>query len=219
MAVKLSQPGKMPCKSWSLQAVNTCPGAWRPGKQKQLVAACIGCYATDGNYLFPNTVAVREHNKTDWRRDAWAPEMIAVLSRESYFRWFDSGDMYHIDLARKILEVMRATPNCQHWLPTRMHKFIKFSNIIKSMQKLPNVVVRKSGDGIRGEVIRGKTVSTIFDPQTQRAPAGAHVCPAYQNAGKCGDCRACWNPKIRVIAYPQHGRKMAAVNANVIARG
>ena len=37
-----------------------------------------------------------------------------------------AGDLYSLALAEKVLEVMRRTPWCNHWLPTRMHKFEKF---------------------------------------------------------------------------------------------
>jgi hypothetical protein len=37
------------------------------------------------------------------------------------------------------------------------------------------------------------------------------LCRAYENAGKCSGCRACWDKKIKVIAYPAHGQKMQKV--------
>jgi hypothetical protein len=215
MTIKLSKPGKMPCLSWSLQALDTCPGSKKP--DGTLVDACKGCYATDGNYLFKNVKGVRLHNREDWRRDAWVDDMVRALDNSRYFRWFDSGDMYDVRLARKILLVMRRTPWCQHWLPTRMHKFAKFETVIRDMNALDNVVVRLSSDSITGETVRGVYTSTIV-PHAEDAPANATVCEAYTREGKCGDCRACWSPEVAVIAYPQHGRKMAKQYKNLIAR-
>jgi len=215
MTIKLSKPGKMPCLSWSLQALDTCPGSKKP--DGSLVDACKGCYATDGNYLFKNVKGVRLHNREDWRREAWADDMVRALDNSRYFRWFDSGDMYDVRLAVKILEVMRRTPWVSHWLPTRMHKFPKFAPVLDAMQALPNVVVRLSSDSITGETIPGETTSTIV-PYAEDAPKGAVVCEAYTREGKCADCRACWQKDIAVIAYPQHGRKMAKVYNNLIAR-
>jgi hypothetical protein len=83
--------------------------------------------------------------------------------------------MYDIRLARKILEVMRLTPWVRHWMPTRMHKFDKFASVIAEMEALPNVVVRRSSDGINGEVIEGATTSTIV-PTSEQAPKNATVC-------------------------------------------
>tara|TARA_R110002020_G_C16164973_1_gene763655 strand:- start:148 stop:795 length:648 start_codon:yes stop_codon:yes gene_type:complete len=203
--LKLSKAGKMPCRSWSLQALETCPGSI--GSDGELVDACKGCYATTGNYRFPNVKAPREHNKTDWKRSEWVSDMAQELDNDRYFRWFDSGDVYDIRLARKILEVMKLTPWCNHWLPTRMYKFEKFSSVFKEIQKLPNVVVRFSSDSVSGETVKGRNTSTII-PTSQDAKASMTICEAYQREGKCGTCRACWDKKVKVIAYPAHGKSM-----------
>ena len=203
--LKLSKAGKMPCRSWSLQALKTCPGS--KDSNGELVDACEGCYATTGNYRFPNVKAPREHNQEDWQRTDWVDDMVAELDNDRHFRWFDSGDMYHIKLAHKMLEVMQLTPWVKHWLPTRMHKFDKFASVINEMQALPNVVVRLSSDSIVGGIIYGETTSTII-PTPAHATVDMTVCEAYNRAGKCGTCRACWDKSERVIAYPAHGKKM-----------
>ena len=203
--LKLSRAGKMPCRSWSLQALETCPGSI--GNDGELVDACKGCYATTGNYRFPNVKAPREHNKTDWKRSEWVTDMTQELDNDRYFRWFDSGDVYDIRLARKILEVMKLTPWCNHWLPTRMYKFEKFSSVFKEMEKLPNVVLRFSSDSVSGETVKGRNTSTII-PTSQDARASMTICEAYQREGKCGTCRACWDKKVKVIAYTAHGKSM-----------
>jgi hypothetical protein len=136
--------------------------------------------------------------------------MVAAIAKETHFRWFDSGDMYSVKLARKMLAVMRRTPWCKHWLPTRMHKFTKFQAIIRDMQALPNVMVRPSSDDIDGTFTAGVHGSTII-PNADDAPTGVTVCGAYSRDGKCGPCRACWDKTVAVIAYPAHGQKMAKV--------
>ena len=202
---KFSKPSKMPCRSWSLQALDTCPGSI--GENGELVPACSGCYATTVNYNFPNVKAPREHNKKDWKRADWTETMIKELDKDRYFRWFDSGDMYSIDLAKKILTVMKATPWVKHWLPTRMYKFKKFSGILAQMEALPNVVVRRSSDSITGDTIEGQNTSTIIETP-DHAKKVMTVCEAYQREGKCGPCRACWDKGTKVIAYPAHGKKI-----------
>ena len=203
--IKLSKASKMPCRSWSLEALSTCPASL--DSHGDLVDACKGCYATTGNYRFPNVKAPREHNKVDWRRTEWSKEMIAELDNDRYFRWFDSGDMYSLGLATKILEVAKATPWCNHWLPTRMHKFPKFAKVLSELEALPNVVVRYSSDSIGGETVQGANSSTII-PSDTMAPQGAEICRAYEREGKCKDCRACWSKDVKVIAYVAHGAKM-----------
>lgn len=219
-SIKLSATGKMPCKSWSLQALDTCPGSVDMTHSSGLVAACRGCYATAGNYRFSNVAAPRIHNQTDWKRAAWTKNMIDAVGNDLFFRWFDSGDVYSLALARKILEVMRATPSTMHWLPTRMYKFKKFAVILAQMAALPNVVVRASSDSIHGAPAETTLAhsSIIFDADNASQARGAVICEAYSRGGKCGECRACWDKSAAVIAYPQHGQKMAKTNRDIIAR-
>jgi hypothetical protein len=205
--IKLSKTSKLDgILSWSLQALDTCPAS--KNKDGSLVDACKGCYATTGNYNFPNVKAPRIHNREDWKRDDWIKDMVLALDSSRYFRWFDSGDMYDLSLANKILAVMKLTPWCKHWLPTRMHKFIKFQHTIDAMIELPNVVVRFSSDSVNGEIIDGVTTSTIF---SDTLPIGATECEAYKHDGKCNGCRACYDKSVSVIAYKAHGVKMAKV--------
>lgn len=205
--IKLSKTSKLDgILSWSLQAIDTCPGS--SDGNGGLVPACQGCYATTGNYRFANVKAPREFNREDWKRLTWVEDMVQALSNSRYFRWFDSGDMYDIKLAKRIYLVMLLTPEVKHWLPTRMHKFAKFKSIIADMQALPNVVVRLSSDSVTGEVIEGQNTSTIF---SDTVPEGALECQAYQHDGKCNGCRACYDKSVPVIAYKAHGIKMAKV--------
>jgi hypothetical protein len=204
--LKLSKASKMPCRSWSLQALDTCPAS--KNSDGTLVDACKGCYATTGNYRFPNVKAPREHNREDWKRKDWVQDMVSELDNDRYFRWFDSGDMYDLRLAEKILEVMTQTPWVKHWLPTRMHKFPKFAQVIADMESLPNVVVRLSSDSIQGETIQGATTSTIIPVDDEIQYASYTICKAYTRDGKCGSCRACWSKDTSVVAYPAHGKTM-----------
>lgn len=215
MAIRISKTSKLNARSWSLEARSTCPGAM--GANGELVDACKGCYAASGNYRFKNVKAPRIENREDWKRDSWVDDMVAELESDRYFRWFDSGDMYDVRLARKILEVMERTPWVNHWLPTRMHKFDKFASVIEAMQQLPNVVVRPSSDSIRGEYVEGLHGSVIIGSD-QAVPVGAVKCEAYERDGKCGSCRACWSKDVALVAYVQHGRSMATVNRQLIAR-
>lgn len=206
---KLSKTSKLDnILSWSLQAIETCPGSI--GADGELVAACSGCYATTGCYNFKDTKAVRADNKAAWQEAGWVDTMVAALRKQSYFRWFDSGDMYSLSLAFKMYEVMVATPHVKHWLPTRMAKFPKFQSILAKMAALPNVVVRFSSDAVDGTFTPGVHGSTIL-PDATSVPAGVTLCRAYENGGKCSGCRACYSKDVAVVGYPAHGRKMAKV--------
>lgn len=205
--IKLSQTTKMPCKSWSLPALDTCPGS--RDRNGQLVDVCQGCYATTGNYRFPNVRASREHNRQDWRRLEWVDDMVNNICSDHFFRWFDSGDVYHPKLARKILEVMKQTRGTMHWLPTRSHKVEGLRAIISSMKKMKNVSVRYSSDKINRFTL--KHGSFVFDHTDFAMGDDIEICKASTRGGQCGDCRSCWDKSVRVIAYPSHGKNMEKV--------
>lgn len=205
--VKLSKTSKMPGASWSLPAIKTCPGA--KAENGELVPVCQACYATEGFYVMKAARDVREHNLEDWKRDGWVADMIAELDNHRYFRWFDSGDCYTVALAEKILEVMKATPWVRHWFPTRMAKFAKFKTILETMQALPNVVVRVSSDDL--DTVADGAGSMVVTSQDEAQKAGATLCNAPANDGKCGDCRACWSKEVPLVAHMAHGQKMKKV--------
>ncbi len=214
MAIRISKTSKLDgVRSWSLEARATCPGATN-GKG-ELVPACAGCYAVGGNYRFDNVKLPRQENREDWKRDGWVSDMVNALRNDRYFRWFDSGDVYDVRLANKILEVMQRTPDVKHWLPTRMHKFAKFQPVLAAMEALPNVVVRRSSDSVTGEFTAGLHGSTILPDAI--APTGVTLCHAANNAGQCGPCRACYSKDVAVIGYVAHGRSMAGVVKRALA--
>lgn len=208
-SLKLSKTSKLDgIMSWSLQAIDTCPGS--KAADGDLVDACKGCYATTGNYNYPNVKAPRLHNRDDWQRDDFVADFVNALDKQSFFRWFDSGDVYSVDLAEKIYSIMAATPNVKHWLPTRMYKFAKFADVLQRMKALPNVSVRFSSDSVDGSFTEGVHGSTIV-PTASEAGAGVKVCEAYEHGGKCNGCRACWDKNVPVIGYVAHGAKMGKV--------
>jgi len=199
--IHMSKAGKMPCRSWSLQAGATCPGSI-DSKTKKPVEVCSGCYAKLGNYNYSHVKIPRENNRLDWIKPDWVDRMVAELDNDRYFRWFDSGDIYHPKLAEKIYQIMVKTPWVKHWLPTKSYKIPKIKVWLEKMQELPNVMVRYSSDSITGQydVHHGSTVIPSSDYATK-----AFVCGAYDRDGKCGSCRECWNKSTPVIAYPAHG--------------
>lgn len=207
--IKISKTSKLDgIRSWSLQALDTCPGSLNG--DGTLVDACSGCYATTGNYRYPNVKAPRLSNREDWQRLDWVSDMVKTLDADRYFRWLDSGDLYSLALAEKVYEVMKLTPWCKHWLPTRMHKFPKYKNIFRKMAALENVSLRFSADSVDGSYIEGLHGSVII-PSAEHVSEKMTLCRAYENAGKCSGCRACWQKDVPLIAYPAHGAKMAKV--------
>lgn len=205
--IKLSKTSKLGTKSWSLQALDTCPGSI--GEDGNLEKVCAGCYATTGFYVFGAAKDLRAHNKIDWKRDDWVADMVVALKKETHFRWYDSGDMYDLNLAKKMYQVMQQTPNTRHWVPTRMGKFIKFAAILNDMQSLPNVMVRFSSSEVDGSYTKGVHGSCVIP--TADTVTDTFICNAPAQGGKCLDCRACYDKSIPVISYIGHGRKIAKI--------
>lgn len=213
--VRLSKVSKLGVYSWSLQALNTCPASIK--SSGELVDSCKGCYAAFGQYNYPNVKAPREYNKWAWKQDNFVNEFVEILNAShKYFRWLDSGDLYSLALAEKVYEIMKATPETKHWLPTRMHKFDKFKDVLNRMAALPNVVVRLSSDSVMGglvdkpEGLNIGTSSTIIPEQrlSDFEGKGQFICKAYYQEGKCKTCRACYDKGVETVAYVGHGKAM-----------
>ena len=202
----LSSTSKMDgVKSWSLQALETYPGAYN--KDGSLVPVCSACYATSGYYHMPTVIKARSDNKEAWKNPKWVEIMIISLENERYFRWFDSGDMYALALANKIYKIMQKTTWVRHWLPTKMYKFPKFHGILNKMKLLPNVSIRFSSDSIDGTYTYGLHGSVVI-PSYDFKDENMFICQAYLNGGKCGACKACYDPSISIVGYKGHGKPM-----------
>ena len=204
MPVLLSKASKMPGKSWSLQAGETCPGSINP-ETKEVIEVCADCYAKSGFYRMENVKAPRIHNRKDWKRTDWTDDMVQALDNERWFRWFDSGDIYTAALAQKIYEVAKRTPWCNHWIPTKSYNIPKIRYWLDRLKELPNVSVRFSSPSVHGEYssFHGSTVVQSVSDNI----AGAKMCDAYTRGGKCGPCRACWDKGVALVVYPLHTPK------------
>lgn len=193
--------------SWSLPAVEACPGC--KNEDGTLVPACSGCYATTGYYRMKAAKNARANNMLVWKEPEWVDVMVFTIKDQEHFRWFDSGDVYDLELARKIYEIMQRTPNTKHWLPSRTWKIPELKAVLDNMNALPNVVVRYSSDSITGEYQKGLHGSVIIpsaDFETE-----AYICPATKTHGKCENCKACWDKNVKTVAYVAHGKTMLKI--------
>ena len=211
--VKLSKTSKLGTYSWSLQARETCPGS--VDADGGTVPACAGCYAATGFYRMKPAIKLRENNRKEWQAETFVQDMIVALQRERYFRLFDSGDFYHVELVKKWFDICEALPGVKFWIPTRAHKVEKLALWIRKLEALPNVSVRYSADSIDGTYDAGLHGSVIYYCNSQldiRDVSSGMVfpCPAYteEHGGKCLDCRKCYDKQVPVIAYKAHGVKM-----------
>lgn len=196
----LSKTSKMPGYSISTPATD-CKTGSRLRKLKGSV--CSGCYAMKGSYTFSNVKPALAKRQEFMQSPRWVELMVETLNRTQspYFRWFDSGDVQSVEHARQILEVVELTPSKFHWIPTKEKKI--WRDALAGRMVPNNAVIRLSGAMIDGPVPKSfDNTSTVH--KEKQAPTGSHICPASQQQGKCGECRACWNPEVKNVSYPWH---------------
>jgi hypothetical protein len=114
--------------------------------------------------------------------------------KSKYFRWHDSGDVQDLKHLAKIFEVARRTPDVRHWMPTR-------EAWVKPYEKYKpdNLVIRFSMPMVDQEASGSwLNTSTVVTDSSKR------TCPAPDQDNACKDCRACWDPNVKNVAYGQH---------------
>ena len=192
--ISLSQPDKMPGFAYGLPAWECKTG----GKLAKVPGSvCFGCYAMKGNYTrFPAIKRSQYKRLASLKDPRWSEAMAVVInsqavSKHKVFRWHDAGDVQDLDHLNKIFEVCRLTPGMQHWMPTR-EAWVK--DHLDS--KPANLVIRFSPPMIGQE-------NTTW-PNSSMVVLKDASCPAPSQGGKCGDCRQCWDPSVKVVSYGKH---------------
>lgn len=194
----LSKPSKMPWYSYSLPAL-----ACNVGTMLRNIpdSVCSSCYAMKGRYQFPNVVAAMERRlaRVNISPIMWAGTMQQLLERKArgrvqYFRWHDSGDVQNQAHLDAIVWLAGQLPHIKFWLPTKEYGLVAANR--KVLADIPNLTVRISAARIGG---------TREDETFPTSSVGANEgfpCPAKDNGGKCGDCRACWDKDVPNVDYP-----------------
>ena len=188
----LSKPSKMPGWAYGLPAPECKTGS----KLRDIPnSTCSGCYAMKGCYVFPVVQAAQYRRLASIKSIEWVDAMAELINskKSKYFRWHDSGDVQDEEPLMKIFEVCELTPGTQHWMPTR-EAWVK-----KHLQHCPkNLVIRFSMPMI-DQPAAGSW------PNTSTVVSGeGRTCPAPDQNNECGSCRACWDPKVRNVAYGKH---------------
>jgi hypothetical protein len=195
----LGSPSKMPCYSYGISA-SRC----KVGGKLQLVegSVCSDCYACKGMYQFQVVKDAHERRYESLFKPLWAENMAFLINKKkmSYFRWHDSGDLQSMKHLQNIVKVAKNTPECQHWIPTKELALV--NKYRETYGPFPdNLLVRVSAPLIDSKPVKDQaTTSTVH---LFRKPIG-HACPAPQQEGKCGDCRACWDKKVPNVSYHHH---------------
>lgn len=208
----LSNTSKMPCYSWGIPT-RYC----KRGKelQKDKSSICGSCYAMSGAYLWKpvdNAYTRRYEAWSNLSRKEWVDHMVTILNssavkKRGHFRWFDSGDLQGLSMLLDIMVVCDKTPHLKHWLATREYDTV---NMIKKLGiSMPsNLVIRQSHDQIdkldRDNISEDVHQSVTISDRSTKLTKKQFTCPSLLQDGKCLDCRACWNPKVKTIAYIKH---------------
>ena len=188
----LSKPSKMPGWAYGLPADECKTG----GKLKLIPnSVCSGCYADKGCYVFPVVQAAQYRRLAAIRSPLWVGAMALLINskKSKYFRWHDSGDVQDEEHLLKIFAVAKLTPETSHWLPTREAWTQKYLNAVPDNLTLrfsiPMIDQPASGNWAN--------TSTVVSGQ-------GRTCPAPDQSNECKDCRACWDPSVKNVAYGKH---------------
>ena len=185
----LTRTSKMPGLSYSLPAWE-----WKTGSKLRKVkgSVCSACYALKGNYTRYKAIKAAQYDRLEKIKNSlWVAAMVVQVKRQKYFRWHDAGDVQDLEHLNKIYSVCKLTPEVKHWMPTR-EAWIK--NHLYN--KPENLVIRFSPPMIGQRNDSWPNSSMVVE-------SGA-TCPAPKQNNSCGDCRACWDPLVKVVSYGKH---------------
>jgi len=187
----LSKPSKMPGWAYGIPAKECKTGS---KLQKVEGSTCYNCYALKGCYVFKVVQEAQYRRLRSIKHPGWVRAMTQLLQskKSKFFRWHDSGDVQDLKHLAKIFEVARRTPDIQHWMPTReawVKPYLKYAP--------SNLVIRFSMPMVDQPAAESW-------PHTSTVVTTGRTCPAPDQDNACGDCRACWDPNVRNVAYGQH---------------
>jgi hypothetical protein len=195
----LSETGKMPCPSYSISAKRC-----NIGSQLAKIegSVCNDCYALKGNYVRYAKAIDKAHERRyeSLNNPQWVDAMSFIINRKnlSHFRWHDSGDIQNMMHLINIVAIAEHCPNTLFWLPTKEKALVY--EYERNIGTIPaNLIVRISSSMVDGEPLDYRTTSTVHTSK----PVG-HECKAYENKGKCGDCRTCWDSTVKNVSYRKH---------------
>jgi hypothetical protein len=218
IAGALGHPSKMPGFSYGISAQKCQTGA---KLRKVPGSVCSGCYAmTDWYRSWRPLLYGHARRWAGIHHPRWVDAMVTLITAKckgehTWFRWHDSGDLQGVWHLENIARVCERTPHVRHWLPTREYDFVR-AFLAKGRLIPTNLCVRLSAHMIDAEPVLPAELekfptSTVVSVSMYTSGVvsvegkGAVECRAVEaRDNKCGDCRACWDPRVRNVQYPQH---------------
>jgi len=188
----LSKPSKMPGWAYGIPAAEC-----KTGELLRVVegSTCEGCYALKGCYVFEVVQAAQYRRLNSIQDPRWVDAMAMLINskKSKWFRWHDSGDVQDEAHLYKIFEVCELTPETKHWLPTREAWTMKHLK-----HKPKNLVLRFSMPMV------DQPASGSWSNTSTVVSGEGRTCPAPDQDNECKDCRACWDPSVKNVAYGKH---------------
>jgi hypothetical protein len=202
---------KMHCKSWSLPAVETCPGmVIGKGAVCGTTRDRMNCYATSGCYQWDCTIHAQwarymwtlQCLETAEGRDEWVRIVTDSIGRATRkrdkwglrrYRFMDSGDIFSAELARMIGRVIANLPGVYFWSPNRTYRLgVKHPAMLAALQQTAaygSHALRPSALFIDTPppVVPGLAAGTTVLATVNRMK-GVYRCPALDGDGTCASC-------------------------------
>ena len=199
-------PSKMPGTAWGTSAKDCRVG----GKLAQREGTvCHVCYAMKNNYVYPSVMGAHERRKEAASNDeAWIEAWCNILAflgntlpdEERYHRWFDSGDLRDATQLDAIVQVAIRNPEWAFWLPSKEYGVVRK---YAGEHGIPgNLAVRMSATVLGQDAT--DAIKSITGLWSTVGYDEADTCPAPDQEGECGRCRACWDVLDTNKNYRQH---------------
>jgi hypothetical protein len=198
----LSMNSKMPSYTLAIPARQTCPR----GDKLAMVAGtvCSGCYAMKGLDAMPDSKRAKTRRlavvnlalESGMVAGLWLDAFKVAMRGETHFRWHSAGDIFSSQYAILMQMAIAATPHVKHWIPTRESRYAD------AFDAYDNVAFRVSDDMVNQD--RNKHNGNTSGVHTAEHGGRGVQCPAYNNDGKCGECRMCWSKEAKHISYKIH---------------
>jgi hypothetical protein len=198
----LSKPSKMPGFAYSIPAQACNVGSRLRSVQGSI---CSKCYALKGRYVFGNVKKALQRRLASLVHSEWVEAMVFQINQTgiNVFRWHDSGDIQNLEHLERIAQVCRLTPDVRHWLPTREYALVTAYK--EKHGAFPdNLNIRLSAYMVDGPLPDGAANRLGVTMSGVTSDPKKVSCPAYNQGGVCGSCRACWDKNQAVVFYPKH---------------
>jgi hypothetical protein len=152
-----------------------------------------------------NTVRALERRYKAWTTSpTWVEDMseCITLHVKKWFRWGANGDLPSVRELDKLCQVCEQTPKIRHWLPTREYRMVR--EYVESGGEIPdNLCIRLSAYMVDGPM--PERIARELGVQMSGVSAnGNHTCHAEDTGNKCGECRKCWDPNVKMVHYKAH---------------